>query len=69
MERMNEAQRMGSLLFAFFLTLLMALCHWELTRNERMALQGYLPHRVEGSVEVYWFKPLRADRPDPLKGF
>lgn len=60
---------MGALLGAFFVTALLALCFWESTRNERMAIQGFLPHRVEGSAEVFWFRPIKRESIDLLKGF
>lgn len=49
--------REEKLLLMYAVTAFFALCFHVLTTNERMAKQGYLPHRLEGDPNIYWFVP------------
>lgn len=43
---------------AFALSMLFIGVAYAITANERMAKQGYLPMRLLGSTEIYWYKPV-----------
>lgn len=49
--------REEKLLLMYVVTVFFALCFHVLTTNERMAKAGYLPHRLEGDTNVYWYVP------------
>lgn len=49
--------REEKLIVLYALTALLALCFHVVTTNERMAKAGYLPYRLEGDANIYWFMP------------
>ena len=46
-------------LILLLITVVGALAYLDITMNERMALQGYQPRLIEGSNQVFWWKPVQ----------
>ena len=61
MERMSEGERVAAWLVFLFLVMSFGTIWQEQSKNERMAMAGYIPQRLAGSTEIYWI-----DKPSVL---
>ncbi len=53
---MSEGERISAWLALLMVVGIGSLLYLDLTKNERMAKEGYLPTKLTGDTATYWYK-------------